>query len=93
MAMLRLGHPELIEVSQADKYFSTLLKTGDVTLRLATPLCPPSLFAMLKWKCVEHGNNTVVRWRDVVAFCNVVLKRYATVIGRRLQVLTKALYL
>ena len=90
---LRLGHPELIEVSQADKYFSTLLKTGDVTLRLATPLRPPSLFAMLKWKSVEHGNNTLVRWRDVVAFCNVVLKRYARVIGRCLQVLTKALYL
>ena len=92
---LRLGHQELIEVSQADKYFSTLLKIqiGDVTLRLATPLCPPSLFAILEWKSVEHGNNKLVRWRHVVAFCNVVLKRYARVIRRCLQVLNKAFYL
>ena len=90
---LRLGHPELIEISQADKYFSILLKTGDFILRLTNPLCPPSLFAMLKWESVERGDNTLVRRRDVVAFCNVVLKRYARVIGRCLQVLTKALYL
>ena len=34
-----------------------------------------------------------MRWRDVIAFCNVPLKRYARVIGRCLQLIAKALYL
>ena len=90
---LRLGHPEFIEVRQADKYFSDLLKTGDIILRLTNPLSPLPIFAMLKWKSVERGAHSSVQGRDVVAFCNVVLKRYARVIGRCLQLLAKALYL
>ena len=90
---LRLGHPGLLDPSQAEKYFSDLLKTGDVVLRFSNPLCAPSLFAMVKWKSVEQGANTLVRWRDVIAFCSVPLKRYARVIGRCLQLIAKALYL
>ena len=48
---------------------------------------------MLKWKSVKQGANTLVRWRDVIAFCNVPLKKYARVIGRCLQLIAKALYL
>ena len=48
---------------------------------------------MLKWKSIETGVHPLIKWREVIAFCNVPLKRYARVIGRCLQLLVKALYL
>ena len=48
---------------------------------------------MLKWKSLEFGNDPLIRCREVIAFCNVPLKRYARVIAKCLQQMVKALYL
>ena len=90
---LHLGHPDLLEPYQAERFFQSLLCTEDVSVHLAPPLCPPTLFSMLKWKSVEHGAEALLKWREVIAFCKVPLKRHARVIGRCLQVLVKLLYL
>ena len=50
---LNLGHPDLLLHSQAEKYFASLLDTETVSVHLAPSLCPPTLFAMLKWKSRE----------------------------------------
>ena len=49
---LHLGHPDLLEPSQAERFFQSLLCTEDVSVHLAPSLCPPTLFSMLKWKSV-----------------------------------------
>ena len=90
---LHLGHPDLLEPTQAERFFQSLLCTEDVSVHLAPSLCPPTLFSMLKWKSIEHGAEALIKWREVIAFCKVPLKRYARVIGRCLQILVKLFYL
>ena len=90
---LNLGHPDLLVESSAERFFTTLLSTDSVTVRLTPPLSAPTLFSMLKWTSIESGVDPLIKWREVIAFCSVPLKRYARVIGRCLQLLVKALYL
>ena len=90
---LNLGHPDLLLESSAERFFTTLLSTDSVTIHLTPPLSAPTLFSMLKWKSIESGVDPLIKWREVIAFCSVPLKRYARVIGRCLQLLVKALYL
>ena len=90
---LNLGHPDLLLESSAEQFFATLLDPDGVTVHLTPPLCAPTLFSMLKWKSIETGVHPLIKRREVIAFCNVPLKRYARVIGRCLQLLVKALYL
>ena len=62
--------------------FASLLPEDGVTVHLVPELCSPTLFSMLQWKSVEHGKDPLIKWREVIVFCNVSLKRYARVIGK-----------
>ena len=47
----------------------------------------PSIFSILKWKTVEVGAEACVKWRDMVSFKSHILRSYARLISRSLQLL------
>ena len=83
----------LLLENSAEQVFATLLDPDGVTLHTTPPLCAPTLFSMPKCKSIESGVHPLIKWREVIALCNVPLKRYGRVIGRCLRLLVKALYL
>ena len=91
-ASLGLSHLAYLLQGPAEAFFDKLLLDPECRLSWSPQLFPPSLFTMLKWKSVETGTSPLLKWREVIAFCAVPLKRYARIISRCLQVLVKNLY-
>ena len=52
----------------------------------------PSIFSILKWKTVERGSEAVVKWRDIVSFKFHILRSYARLISRSLQLVVSEVY-
>ena len=52
----------------------------------------PSIFSILKWKTVEQGAEACVKWRDIVSFKFHILRSYARLISRSLQLVVSEVY-
>ena len=89
---LGLRHPAFQEENKAKSFFDSLLLDPELRLSWAQPLSPLSIFSKLKWKSVETGPSRLLKWREVIAFCAVPLKRYSNVIGRCLHLIVNTLY-
>ena len=52
----------------------------------------PSIFSILKWKTVERGAQAIVKWRDIVSFKLHILRSYARLMSRSLQLIVSEVY-
>ena len=52
----------------------------------------PSIFSILKWKTVEQGAEACAKWRDIVSFKFHILRSYARLISRSLQLVVNEVY-
>ena len=65
---------------------------GPTTVARKALFSSPSIFSILKWKTVEQGAEACARWRDIVFLKFHILRSYARLISRSLQLVVNEIY-